>query len=419
MDATKPLRCGLVLILAVGTIIGCQADSHVVRSRAQMPTDPLAPILPPPPPHVGGVNAVASPSADVVAESSAVIGQPITPTKTDDVVPASWSGLKPLPTVAELIKNSTPRVRVVAVVGQNNVITDKEVMESVWQQYRELAFLDGPAREAKQRELYNQSLRRLIERELILDELSTKLRKAGKTQVLDELREAAVEATDRQIREIRKMFKLESDEEFATWLRIQALTLPVLRRQLERQFMAQQFIQSMLKEKGRRISLGEIRDYYDKHPEEFRVPDRVKWQHIFISSARHPSPQAAHEHATAILKAAHSGADFAELSKRYDNGSAAGQGGFGLGEKVGEILPADIAPTVWSLQPGQISGIITTPTGYHIVKVVERDYAGILPFDQKVQAQIRDKLTEAQTAAEMKKLIDELWRKGVVRIIHE
>lgn len=418
MDATRPQCCWPVLILAVATITGCQADSHTLHSRGQMPSDPWAPVLPPPP-DVQPPQALSPPPAGSLGATTVVVGQPVPPTKSEEVVPASFSGLKTIDAAAELIKNSTPRVRVVAVVGQNNVITDKEVMESVWQQYRELALLDGPAREAKQRELYNQSLRRLIERELILDELSTKLRKVGKTQVLDELREAAVEATDRQIREIRKMFKLESDEEFATWLRIQALTLPVLRRQLERQFMAQQFIQSMLKEKGRRVSLAEIRNYYDQHPDEFRVADRVKWQHIFISLARHPSPQAAYQHAEAILQAARNGADFAELSKKYDNGSAAGQGGFGLGEKEGEILPVDVAPTVWSLKPGQISDIITTPTGYHIVKVVERDYAGILPFDHKVQAKIRDKLNEALTEVEMRKLIDELWRKGVVRIIHE
>ena len=85
----------------------------------------------------------------------------------------------------------------------------------------------------------------------------------------------------------------------------------------------------------------------------------------------------------------------------------------------GEIQPADIESTVWALKPGQLSAVIQTPTGYHVVKVVERDFAGVLPFDAKAQGKIREKLNDALYDADAKKMIDDLWRKGVVRVLDE
>ena len=43
----------------------------------------------------------------------------------------------------------------------------------------------------------------------------------------------------------------------------------------------------------------------------------------------------------------------------------------------------------------QVSGLVETPGGYHIVKVVERDVAGVKPFDDKVQDEIRKKIESA------------------------
>jgi parvulin-like peptidyl-prolyl isomerase len=104
---------------------------------------------------------------------------------------------------------------------------------------------------------------------------------------------------------------------------------------------------------------------------------------------------------------------------KYDDGVAKQQKGFGTGEKRGEILPADVEPTVWALKPGQISNVIQTPTGYHIVRVVEREFAGVQPFDTKVQGKLRDKLNDSNYETEYKKLVEQLWRKGVVRIVEE
>jgi hypothetical protein len=53
------------------------------------------------------------------------------------------------------------------------------------------------------------------------------------------------------------------------------------------------------------------------------------------------------------------------------------------------------------------------------VKVVERDVAGTRPFDAKVQADIREKLLKKYREAEYRRVVEDLWRKGAVRVIQE
>ena len=425
MEAANPLCRLLLLAVGLAAVIGCRSDALVAKARGQLPPESLAPVAPPQtpppaPPSAFNPNAPLSPGtlapSGVVpaVPGGAVVGSPV----AKGVATAGFTPAKNIATAAELLKNGVPRVKVVAIVGANNVITDQEVIESVWQQNDELAKLDGRARDAKQKELYTAALRKTIERELILDEMYTKLKKANKGVVIEEIKDMAVTATDKQIREMKKRTGAKTDEELNGWLRIQGLTLPILRRQFERQIMSQQYVNSMLKEKGRRVGLAEIRDYYDKHPDEFKTPDRVTWQHVFVGYGNPPNPPAAFARIEAVRQKA-AGQDFAALSKQFDEGIAGKQGGFGAGNARGEVLPLDIEAAVWELKPGQMSGVIQAPTGYHLVKVVERDYAGVLPFDSKVQGKIRDKLNDAIYEAESKKMVDELWRKGVVRVLED
>lgn len=418
MDAANPLCRCFLLAAGLAALIGCQSDraSQIARGQQPRPIDPLAPIAPVAPPPVMG-----APPAISTAGGAPVIGSPVAPGDAGGVVPSGLNGpAKTAVTAADLLRASVPRVKTVAVVGSTlNVITDQEIIEGVYQQYRELAALEGHARSVKQKEMYTQILRKTIERELVLDEMYTKLKKAGKQNVIDEIKDLATQSTDRQLRAFKNDTGAKSDEEFAALLRTQGLTVQVIRRQMERQFMAEQYLSSALKERARRPGLAEVRDYYDRHPEEFKTPDRVRWQHLFVAVKNYPNPQAAYNQIAALAQQANSGADFAALALKYDEGFAKQQKGFGTGEKRGEVQPADLEETVWALKPGQVSGILQTPTGYHLVKVAERDYAGVRPFDTAVQNKVRDKLTRAQMESEYNKLIDELWRKGVVRVFEE
>jgi len=404
MDAANPLS-RLLLASALAAIIGCTTDgtsSPIGNARGQAPPDPRAPIAP-------------------IAPGAPITGSPVTGGPTvPDVQKAGYAPSAASGNGVEQLKGGIPQIKVVALVGATNLVTDQEVIEAVRQRFGELNGLDAHVRKEKEKELYHAELRRIIARELILDEMYTKLKKGGKMAAIDDIKDYAGKAADHTIRGIRKHYGNASEEDFLEILRMQGLTLPVIRRQLERQTMADEYVRSALKDKGRTPGLADMRDYYDKHPDEFKTTDKVVWLDIFISFNKHPTARAAYDHAEGVLQKASLGAEFAALAKLYDNGLSSMQGGVGIGHERGKIQPADVEATVWSLKEGEVGGLVQTPVGYHIVKVVKREYAGQRPFDAKVQSEVREKLFMKYREAELSKMVAELWRKGPVRLIdHE
>ncbi len=400
MDAANPLsRC--LFVCALAAIIGCTGDgtSAMDRARGQMPPDPRSPVAP------------TTPGAPVAG--SPVAGSPVGP----DVQKTGYSVLPTIGNAADQLKAGIPQIKVVALVGATNLVTDQEVIEAVRQRLSELQGVDLHLRKEKEKEMYTAELRRIIARELILDDMYTKLKKGGKMAAIDDIKDYAGKAADFTLRGFRKRYGNVTEEEFLEILRMQGLTLPVIRRQLERQTMADEYVRSALKDKGRTPGLADIRDYYDKHPDEFMKTDKVKWLDIFISFNKHPTARAAYDYAEGVLQKASLGADFPALAKTYDDGLSGPQGGLGIGNERGQIQPADVESTVWALKVGEVGGLIQTPVGYHIVKVVKRDYAGQLPFDAKVQGEVRERLLMKYREVEMHKMVAELWRKGPVQII--
>ena len=169
------------------------------------------------------------------------------------------------------MKESVPQIKVVALIGASHLVTDQEVIEAVRQRLGEFRDLPGPARTAKEKELYTAELRRIIERELILDDMYAKLKKQGRLALADEIKEFAEKAADQSLRSIRNGYGLKTDEEFQAVLRMQGLTQPVIRRQIERQIMADEYVRSAIKEKGRTPGFADIRAYYERTSRRVQV----------------------------------------------------------------------------------------------------------------------------------------------------
>ncbi len=308
------------------------------------------------------------------------------------------------------------QIRVVAMIGSDVVITDDEVFQMVRQRGIEYVRLTGTARDAKEKELFQEELRRLIERELILNDFLGKIKK-NKPQVLDVVKEQAQLAVTRKLKEFKKLNNFKSEAEFTEALKAQGLTMKGLQRQLERNAMMDMFLAEMMREKGKHTSLAEVVRYYEDHPDEFKIEDHVKWLDLFVSYRRFNTTVEARQYAEQLLQQAQAGTDFVQLVKQYGHGDSPLRDGEGIGQKRGEIQPKELEPTILALTKGQLSAIVPTETGFHIVKVIEREQAGYRPFDEKVQLYIRGKLTGQMQKADYDKLIESLWRKTTVRII--
>jgi len=103
-----------------------------------------------------------------------------------------------------------------------------------------------------------------------------------------------------------------------------------------------------------------------------------------------------------------------ELSRKHCHGDSALRGGEGVGRFRGEIKPAELEETLFKMRPGEVGPVVELRTGFHVFQLVDREYEGQKPFDEKVQKQIKARLREEASQREMKAVVTELKRGAVI-----
>ncbi len=135
----------------------------------------------------------------------------------------------------------------------------------------------------------------------------------------------------------------------------------------------------------------ELRRAYEANREMYRTPERVHVRHILLKTTDKPKEEVPKIKARAeeLLKQIRSGADFAELARKHseDPGSAAKGGDLGWVVR-GQTVKA-FEDTAFTLKPNQVSNVVVTEYGFHILQVLEKQEARLTPF-----AEVRDQLAE-------------------------
>jgi peptidyl-prolyl cis-trans isomerase SurA len=155
------------------------------------------------------------------------------------------------------------------------------------------------------------------------------------------------------------------------------------------------------------ISSDEVKQYYESHPQEFTLPERVVLSEISLSTeGKSPEEFAAvRSKVEGLRTSVLNGDDFGQVAQLYSQGSTAKEGG-GLGTfKRGDLSP-QLEATVFQMSKGQISEVIQTRTGFEVLKVEDHLEARLQPMDeaedairktiygQKMQPRMREYLAE-------------------------
>lgn len=162
------------------------------------------------------------------------------------------------------------------------------------------------------------------------------------------------------------------------------------------------------------VTEEDAQKYYDENPTEFQLPERVRASHILLST-RPLDPNAdpnevkaqARQKAEELLQKAKGGADFAALAKEnsQDPVSQAQGGDLGLFPRGQMVKPFEDA--AFALQVGEISNLVETQFGYHIIKVTERLDPMPIPFADAKTAILED-LREKRSVETARKYVDSL-----------
>ncbi len=154
------------------------------------------------------------------------------------------------------------------------------------------------------------------------------------------------------------------------------------------------------------VTQADLQAYYNQHQDEFRIPETVTVRHILIKTPT-PGPDgkvdpkavdAAKAKADDIDKQLKAGANFADLAKKYsDDPGSAQQGGLLPPITRGRTVP-EFEQAAFNTPKGQMTGVVRTSYGFHIILVEDKQNARVKPLDE-VKAQIEPAIKQQKAAA--------------------
>ncbi len=141
-----------------------------------------------------------------------------------------------------------------------------------------------------------------------------------------------------------------------------------------------------------KVSDQEVKDYYDKHKEDFTTTSQIKASHILVKTE---------DEAKKILARLGKGEKFENIAKTssIDKASAKNGGDLGYFSK-GQMVP-EFESAASSLKSGEISNPVKTPFGYHIIKVTDRKAGPVVDFDR-----VKDMISQKLSAERQKEVFD-------------
>lgn len=195
----------------------------------------------------------------------------------------------------------------------------------------------------------------------------------------------------------QEAYKLKLDKDPAVQSQIISMT---------EQVMASEYIKHIQAEI--KINDDEMKAYYEGNKKEFQQPEQIKARHILVKTE---------DEAKAVRKELETNKDFAALAKDKSTGPSKTKGGdlgwFGRGQMVPEF-----EQVAFSLKKGEISDVVKTKFGYHIIKVDDKKKASEKSYEM-VKKQIEDKLKQQKSKAVVDESKDKLMKKLKVEVFED
>jgi len=280
------------------------------------------------------------------------------------LLPAALGAQTPAP-AASTVPGTLPIDRVVAVVGDQPLLWTN-VITTINQ--RRAQGLKVPTDSVQQAALANSVLNDLVDEEILVQKA-----KEMKLEVTDA---DITSSADRQIKTVRAQFK--SDEEYRTELRNAGLGTPEeYRKALIEQYRRQNLQQKAFAELRKRAKPVNVTDeevtkaFEQSRAELQKRPATVTFRQIIVAPHASAAAKAkAKGRADSLLVEIRKGGDFEQIAKResMDQGTKALGGDLGWNRRGSGLVP-EFETMMFALRPGEVSPVIETAFGYHIIRV--------------------------------------------------
>lgn len=220
---------------------------------------------------------------------------------------------------------------------------------------------------------------------------------------------------DDAIDDVKKQNSL-NDETLMAALKREGLTYEAYRVQVKKQIEKSRVIGQQVRSKVN-VTEKDLADYYERNQKLFMKDQEVKVSHILFlvpEKASNSEIENIRKQASDVLEMARKGKDFSDLARKYSQ-DASGKEGGSLGFfKRGQILPA-LEQAAFSLKKGEISDLVRTTYGFHIIRVDDAKEATPEPFDS-VKEKIRSTVTSEMMEQRYREWMEELKKTAIIEM---
>lgn len=175
-------------------------------------------------------------------------------------------------------------------------------------------------------------------------------------------------------------------------------------KDLKKRLIVEAFLKKKVETESQ-VSDADLKKFYDQNIDKFKTGEQIKASHILVKTEKE---------AKDILAQIKGGGNFEELAKKYSVDSSAAKGGdlgwFGKGSMVPAFEKAAMA-----LKEGQVSEVVKSDFGFHIIKLTGKRPAGTRPFDE-VKEQIKAAVMPSKQQEVFQKIKEELKKSAKITI---
>jgi len=299
--------------------------------------------------------------------------------------------------------NSSPAAQLIggiAAIVNEEPITTVELDKEVQLMQKELEKLPPSERSS----LRSVALNRLVDKKLIDQKI----------------RELDIRVSDEEVRlaieDVKKQNNI-SQEALEQALAGQGMSFEQYKRQLKEQL---ERIRLMSQEVRSKVQVGEreIREFYEANRARYGAEEEFRARHIFFKVEKKGGAEElakAEKVAAEVLKEARAGKDFAELARQYSTDPAAARDGGDLGTFKRDDMVPEIGNTVAALKPGEVSDLVLSPAGLHIIKLEERKPGKGRPFEE-VKDEIEEQLYKKKADERFAQWVKDLRTSAAIEI---
>ena len=295
----------------------------------------------------------------------------------------------------------------IAAVVNEEIVTISEVRDAMALEAEQLhQQQSGATLQRALQELYQRTLQSLIDVELQLEQarkLNLSVSEEDVTYHVDRLKE------QNQI----------TDEQLQQMLQSRGLTMEAYREQVRRGLLVGKVVNVEVRSRLAILD-SELEETYRQQRERYRIAGELTLSHILFMVPEHATPeQEAYikDKAAAALQQLRNGGDFATLAKLHSEGPSADRGGLLGTFRSGELLPG-FEEAVATLQPGEISDLVRTRVGWHIIRVEDKKTGDYKPFEA-VRDAIKEELSRTRAEQKYEEWVESLRQQAHVTVLYE